>query len=114
MQFLKTALLVVLAAALALFCKANWITVPVKLWGDLVADTKLPVLVLGAFLAGALPFWAIGRATRWRMRRRIDAAERALTSATSAPSPQPAQTAAAPDTPSLSAATEARSDTEAS
>ncbi|PZU59326.1 MAG: hypothetical protein DI547_06925 [Sphingobium sp.] len=84
MQFLKTALWVVLAVALALFCKANWISVPVKLWGDLVADAKLPVLVVGAFVAGAAPFWIVARATRWRMRKRLESAERALASATAA------------------------------
>lgn len=88
MQFLKTALWVVLAAAVALFCKANWISVPVKLWGDLVADTKLPVLIMGAFLLGAVPFWIAARATRWRMKKRLESTERALASATvSVPAP---------------------------
>jgi lipopolysaccharide assembly protein A len=91
MQFLRTALWVVLAVALALFCKANWVSVSVKLWGDMVADTRLPVLVVGAFLLGAVPFWIMARATRWRMKRKLDATERALASATAAsvPPPQP-------------------------
>ncbi|WP_070157298.1 lipopolysaccharide assembly protein LapA domain-containing protein [Sphingobium phenoxybenzoativorans] len=89
MQFLRTALWVVLAVALALFCKANWVSVSVKLWGDMVADTRLPVLVVGAFLLGAVPFWIMARATRWRMKRRLDATERALASATAAAAPPP-------------------------
>jgi hypothetical protein len=87
MQFLRTALWVVLAVALALFCKANWVSVSVKLWGDMVADTRLPVLVVGAFLLGAVPFWIMARATRWRMKRRLDATERALASATAVATP---------------------------
>lgn len=84
MQFIKTALWVILAVALALFCKANWISVPIKLWGDTVADTKLPVLVVSAFLLGLLPMWVFARIARWRIRRRLDSAEQAL--AATAPS----------------------------
>ena len=87
MQFLKTAFWVVLAVALALFCKANWVSVSVKLWGDMVADTKLPVLVVGAFLLGAIPFWIMARATRWRLKKRLESAERALVSATTSTVP---------------------------
>jgi hypothetical protein len=91
MQFLRTALWVVLAVALALFCKANWISVPVKLWGDMVADAKLPVLIVTAFLLGAVPFWIVARATRWRMKKRLESAERALASALAVPAtPAPA------------------------
>lgn len=87
MQFLRTAFWVVLAVAVALFCKANFLPVKVKLWGDLVMETKLPVLMIGAFLLGAVPFWIMSRATRWRMRKRLDSMERALASATAAPAP---------------------------
>ncbi|AUW58660.1 hypothetical protein C1T17_11680 [Sphingobium sp. SCG-1] len=78
MQFLKTAFWVIVAVAIALFCKANWASVPVKLWGDLVADVKLPILMMLAFLLGAVPFWVALRATRWRLRKRLDASEKAL------------------------------------
>ncbi|MGK2910700.1 MAG: LapA family protein [Sphingobium sp.] len=89
MQFLKTAFWVVIAVAIALFCKANWASVPVKLWGDLVADIKLPILMIASFLLGAVPFWIALRATRWRLRKRLDAAERALATVTAAPPPAP-------------------------
>ena len=85
MQFLKTAFWVVIAVAIALFCKANWASVPVKLWGNLVADIKLPILMILAFLLGAVPLWIALRATRWRLRKRLDAAERALAAVTAAP-----------------------------
>lgn len=106
MQFLRTAFWVVIAVALAFFCTANYVPVTVRLWGDLVMETKLPVLLIGAFLLGALPFWIMARATRWRMKRKLDSTERALVAAAAAhaPSPPPAaaDTIVAP-APSLSA-----------
>lgn len=84
MQFLRTAFWVVIAVALAFFCMANYKNVEVRLWGDIVMETKLPVLLIGAFLLGALPFWVMARATRWRMKRRIESTERALAAATAA------------------------------
>jgi uncharacterized integral membrane protein len=90
MQFLRTAFWVVIAVALAFFCMANYVPVTVRLWGDMVMETKLPVLLIGAFLLGALPFWIMARATRWRMRRRLDSSERALAAATAAAAPPPA------------------------
>lgn len=85
MQFLRTAFWVVIAVALAFFCMANYVPVTVRLWGDLVMETKLPVLLIGAFLLGALPFWIMARATRWRMKRKLENAERALVAATAVP-----------------------------
>lgn len=88
MQLLKTIFWVVIAVALALFTKANWEAaapvipgrVAVKLWGDAVMETRLPVLILAAFLLGLVPTWAWGRAVKWRLRRRLSSAERALES----------------------------------
>ncbi|WP_420144078.1 lipopolysaccharide assembly protein LapA domain-containing protein [Sphingobium sp.] len=90
MQFLRTAFWVVIAVGLAFFCMANYVPVTVRLWGDMVMETKLPVLLIGAFLLGALPFWVMARATRWRLRRRLDSTERALVAATAAVAPPPA------------------------
>lgn len=102
MQFLRTAFWVVIAVALAFFCMANYVPVTVRLWGDLVMETKLPVLLIGAFLLGALPFWIMARATRWRMKRRLESAERALVAATAASPSMPASTEGDPaTTPSL-------------
>ncbi|MCI4589910.1 lipopolysaccharide assembly protein LapA domain-containing protein [Sphingobium sp. BYY-5] len=100
MQFLRTAFWVAIAVALAFFCMANYVPVTVRLWGDLVMETKLPVLLIGAFLLGALPFWVMARATRWRLRRRLDSTERALVVATAAATPPPAPAFSdVPDTP---------------
>jgi lipopolysaccharide assembly protein A len=78
MQFLRTLFWVVVAVAAVIFATRNWVTVQVNLWGGIVADTKLPVLIFGAFLLGLLPPYIIHRATRWSLRRRLEAAERAL------------------------------------
>ncbi|KQN00817.1 hypothetical protein ASE85_09325 [Sphingobium sp. Leaf26] len=89
MQFLRTAFWVVIAVALAFFCMANYVPVTVRLWGDMVMETKLPVLLILAFLLGALPFWIMARATRWRLKRRLDSSERALAAATAVTPPPP-------------------------
>ncbi|GLT01987.1 hypothetical protein GCM10007897_33890 [Sphingobium jiangsuense] len=107
MNFLKTAFWVIIAVALALFAKANWAIapsysgyVPVKLWGDIILETRLPVLIVAAFLLGLLPTWLWGRACRWRLQRKLSSAERALAStAAASPSAAPAPGAEAPDQP---------------
>lgn len=85
MQFIRTAIWVVLAVAIALFAKANWYIapsysgrVPVKLIGDAILEVRLPLLIVGAFLLGLLPMWLIARVGRWRIERRLHAAEQAL------------------------------------
>jgi uncharacterized integral membrane protein len=76
MQFLKTLFWVVLTVILVLFAKANWIAVPLRLWGGLEADVKLPILILFAFLVGFLPTFVLHRARLWSLKRRLDPAER--------------------------------------
>lgn len=91
MQFLKTAFWVILAVAIALFCKANNRPVDIKIWGDIVWDTRIWFPVVLAFLLGALPIWIIGRARIWSLRSRLESTERALANmvATNAPPPSP-------------------------
>ncbi len=109
MQFLRTAFWVVLAIIIMIFSFANWNPVMIRLWGGLQLETKLPLIVIVAFLAGSLPFWALHKATRWSMRRKLDSAERALAAVTptsytpvatttDVPPPGPA-TPLTPDTP---------------
>ncbi|WP_076068347.1 LapA family protein [Sphingomonas montana] len=78
MQFLRTLFWVVLAVIAVIFATKNWTTAQVNLWGGIVADVKLPVLLLIAFLAGLLPPSILYQANRWRLRRRIDSAERTI------------------------------------
>ena len=76
MQFLKTLFWIALTVVLVLFAKANWTAATIKLWGGLEADVKLPVLVLFAFLLGFLPTFILYRTRLWRLRRRLEPAER--------------------------------------
>ena len=94
MHFLRTIFWVLVAVAVALFAKANWNPVTVKLWGDLVAEVKLPLLLVVGFLVGWLPTWLIMRARLWGMKRRVEAYERnqatalAATPAVAEPAPE--------------------------
>jgi len=99
MQFLRTAFWVVLAIIIMIFSFANWNPVTINLWGGLQLETKLPLLVIVAFLAGSLPFWALHKATRWSMRRKLDNAERALAAVTPTAYAQPGPTPAVTPTP---------------
>ena len=93
MQFLKTLFWVAVAVAIVLFSTVNWHAVPIRLWGGLEADVKLPVLVLAAFLLGFLPMLLVHRARVWALRRRIEAYERQVAALQT-----PAAPAAAPAT----------------
>jgi len=77
MQFIKTLLWVVLAVMLALFTYSNWQPVTVYVGGGVDLDTKLPVLVIGAFLAGFVPMWLLHRTVKWRLKRRVTTLESA-------------------------------------
>ncbi len=113
MQFLRTAIWVVLAVAVALFAKANWYIapsysgrVPVKLIGDAILEVRLPLLIVGAFLLGLVPMWLIARVNRWRMERRLHTTEQALAAnaaALSASSPTAPETSPAADEPVIAA-----------
>ncbi len=81
MQFLKTIFWVILAVVAVVFSLGNWTPVTLELWGDVQVDSKLPVLMVGAFLVGLVPMLIIHRATRWRLRKRLESMERALNEA---------------------------------
>ncbi|HEX8445278.1 MAG TPA: LapA family protein [Sphingomonas sp.] len=97
MQFLRTLFWVVVAVVAVIFATKNWTTTQINLWGGIVADVKLPVLLLIAFLAGLLPPSILYLATRWRMRRRLDQAERTIAELRPVPMP-PLTPATATDT----------------
>jgi hypothetical protein len=46
--------------------------VTIELWGNLEADVKLPVLVIGAFLLGFLPTFILYRTRLWSLKRRLE------------------------------------------
>lgn len=85
MKVLRTVIWVLVGVALLLFSIANWKPVEVRIWEDLLLETRLPALVVGAFLLGVLPIWLIYRTTRWRMARRIASLEASLAAQTPAP-----------------------------
>ena len=72
MQFLKTLFWVVFAVVMVMFARDNWHVVQVNLWAGLIADIKLPVLVLFAFLLGFLPTLIVYRARLWSLKRRLE------------------------------------------
>ncbi|RJF93038.1 DUF1049 domain-containing protein [Sphingomonas cavernae] len=78
MQFLRTIFWVILAVTAVIFAVGNWTAVTINLWGDIQVDSKLPVLLFGAFLLGLLPTLILHRATRWSLKRKLDSTERAL------------------------------------
>lgn len=78
MQFLKILFWCLLAFLAAIFTIGNWTTVQLKLWGGLVAEVNLPLLLLVMFLVGLLPMLAYHHMARWRLRQRLTAAQNAV------------------------------------
>ena len=73
MRFLKTLLWVTVIVGLVVFATNNWQPVSLRLWGGLRLDTKLPALVMVAFLLGFLPVYILHLTQVWRMKRRMSA-----------------------------------------
>ena len=78
MKSLRSILWLLIVAALAAFSAANWQPVELVVWQGLVLDTKLPALVIAAFLLGLVPMWLVHRTMRWRLQRRINNLETTL------------------------------------
>ena len=95
MRFLIILFWIMTLVAVAIFSWNNWTPVTVMLWGGLVMDTKLPVLLIAAFLLGLVPYFLIHRATRWSMRRKLETAERSVADLRAARVPAPAPPASA-------------------
>jgi uncharacterized membrane protein len=91
MQIIRTIVWVVLAIALLVFSFNNWETVEVKIWENLILETKKPVLVITSFLLGLVPMWLLHKGSRWRFNRRINALENTVR-ATAAANPAPIAT----------------------
>jgi putative membrane protein len=104
MQFLKTLFWVILAVVLVLFANANWHTeaspsgrVIVQLWGGFVAEMRLPVLVILAFLLGFLPTLILHRTRLWALQRRLETQAQAHVVSRPAPPARVVPAANAPD-----------------
>ena len=85
MQIIRTIIWVLIAVALLVFAFNNWAPVTVKIWEGLVLETKIPALVIIAFLAGVVPMWLVHRGAKWRLERRISTLENAMRTASATP-----------------------------
>jgi putative membrane protein len=99
MQIFRTIVWVLLLVVLLLFSINNWTTVQVKIWEDLILETKLPALVVISFLLGLVPMWLAYLAGRWRYNRRISALENNARTAVVQTGPPPANDPPASDPP---------------
>lgn len=117
MQYVRTGIWVLITAILVIFMAMNWNKVPVNIWptanGYFHFDWPVGIIALVFFLLGLLPMWTLHKATKWRLRRKLENAERALAAAVplayppAEPSPSPVppmavtdETAARPSPPS--------------
>lgn len=101
MQFLKTLFWVMLAIGLVLFARENWVPVEIMLWSGLIAEVKLPFLLLVVFLLGFLPTYLFYRGRMWSLRRQLSRPESVTVAnqpAPTAPSPPLAPEPALPVT----------------
>lgn len=79
MRFLKVLFWLLLGGLVAAFVIYNGDErVSIRLWGGLIADISLPLLLILVFLLGLLPSLVAYQTMRWRTRQRIAALERAL------------------------------------
>ncbi|MGK6324160.1 hypothetical protein ACMGDM_13915 [Sphingomonas sp. DT-51] len=78
MQFLKLLFWCLMAFVAAVFTFGNWTNISIQLFGGLVAEVNLPLLLLATFLLGFLPTLVYQHWIRFRLRQRLAAAERAL------------------------------------
>ena len=100
MAIVRTIIWVLVTVVLVLFTINNCQPVEVRIWSTLVLETKLPALVILAFLLGLVPMWLVHRATLWRQRRRIAYLETTAARATAAPEiPTPAPPPPTPPVP---------------
>ncbi len=80
MQIVRTVIWVLILFGLLAFSFFNWETVEVTLWENVILETKVPALVIVAFLLGLLPMWGYHRSVKWSLNRRIRSLESAARS----------------------------------
>lgn len=85
MQIVRTIIWVLLLVALLLFSIANWTDVTVRIWQNLVVDTKIPAIVIVSFAIGFVPMWLYHRASKWQANRKIASLEAAARTASATP-----------------------------
>jgi putative membrane protein len=78
MQFLKLLFWCLMAFLAAVFTFGNWTNISIQLFGGLVAEVNLPLLLVATFLLGFVPTLIYQHWVRFRLRQRLTVAERAL------------------------------------
>ncbi len=81
MQIVRTIIWVLILFAILAFSFFNWQPVEVTLWDNMVLETKVPALVIIAFLLGLVPTWLYHRSVKWSLHRRIRSLEASVKSA---------------------------------
>lgn len=99
MKILRTILWILAAFGFLIFAIYNWQPVELRLWQNLVLETKVPLLALLAFVLGFVPMWAYHLSVTWSLNRRIKTLENTLKQAALARASEPAPPAPAPAPP---------------
>lgn len=100
MRFLKVLVWLLLGGIIAAFVIYNGDErVSIQLWGGLVADFSLPLLLITVFFLGLLPPLIAYQTLRWRMRQRFASLERALADLRAVNPPAPEALPIAPPAP---------------
>ena len=97
MRFLKILFWILiggLAAAFVIYNEAE--RVEIALWGNLVADVSLPILLVLVFLLGLIPMLIAYHTLRWRMRMRVNSLERTIGELRQSQEPAPSPPAVDP------------------
>jgi lipopolysaccharide assembly protein A len=77
-QVIRTIAWIMLVCGIMIFSFYNWQPVEVTIWENMVLETKVPVLVVLAFLGGFLPVLAYHLSVKWGLKRRIRNLENSL------------------------------------
>jgi putative membrane protein len=103
MQIVRTIVWVLLLVAFIALTLLNWETqLAVRIWPGIVWDTRLPAVIVVAFLLGLIPMWLVHRGSKWRHQRRImqlETSQRATADAIATPTAVPPPPSPAPLAP---------------
>jgi hypothetical protein len=79
-QIVRTIIWVMILTGIMLFSFLNWKPVEITLWDEFIVETKVPALVILAFLVGLIPMWLYHRSVKWGLKRRIRSLEASIKS----------------------------------
>jgi uncharacterized integral membrane protein len=93
-QIVRTIVWILIGVALVLFSVFNWKTAEVTIWEGIIWETRLPAVVIIAFLMGLVPMWLYHRGSKWSLNRRIRSLESSIKSNALAQRHDPGETTA--------------------